>query len=77
MQHQPLFICSGSVLHGLILSPTPILVRSQKEPDAEVDERDIIARVLRKNTVVNPQLTVSAILEQMKSVDSAHGHQNS
>jgi hypothetical protein len=38
----------------------------QKEPEVELDEREIIARVLRKNTAVNPKLTDSEILEQMK-----------
>lgn len=44
----------------------------QKDPQEQPeDEREIIARVLRRNTSVNPQLTDDAILEQMKSVDMA------
>jgi len=46
-------------------------VRPQKEPAEEVDESEIIARVLRKNKTVTPPLSDGAILQQIKSMDMA------
>ena len=46
------------------------VVWPQKETaEGEVDEREIIARVLRKNKTVTPQLSDGAILQQIKSMD--------
>ena len=49
----------------------PFVVRPQKEPAEEVDESEIIARVLRKNKTVTPPLSDGAILQQIKSMDMA------
>lgn len=62
--------CSGvwsGIDHGCVC------MRVQKEPpETERNEREIIARVLRKNTAVNPQLSDCAIVEQISNL-ADHG----